>query len=79
MKYMRVLYYIAACGFLLVGLLVAIKLICLTFGAIEPLLDAVLVWMQEHAIVGGLLCAIGFTVWIFADVCDEQRREEKSR
>lgn len=63
-----------------VGLIMAaIYGACLLCSALLPVVSAVIDWMARHAVVGALLCAIGFAVWFFGDVCDEQRREEKSR
>lgn len=79
MKYLKTFQFIMQVV-LGVGLIMAaIYGACLLCSALLPVVTAVINWMARHAIVGALLCAIGFAVWFFGDVCDEQRREEKSR
>ena len=78
MKYIKTFQFIVQVV-LGVGLIMAaIYGVCLLCSALLPVVTAVINWMARHAIVGALLCAIGFAVWFFGDVCDEQRREEKA-
>jgi hypothetical protein len=43
-------------------------------------MDAVLAWMSDHALVGGLTLAIGFVVFWFGEECERAiRRERKER
>lgn len=79
MKYIKTFQFIVQVV-LCVGLIMAaIYGVCLLCSALLPVVSAVIDWMARHAIVGSLLCAIGFAVWFFGDVCDEQVRKEKSR
>lgn len=79
MKYLKTFQFIVQVVLGVGIIMAAIYGVCLLCSALLPVVTAVINWMARHAIVGALLCAIGFAVWFFGDVCDEQRREEKSR
>ena len=79
MKYIKTFQFIVQTTLAVGVFMAAIYGVCLLCSALLPVVSAVIDWMARHAIVGALLCAIGFAVWIFADVCDEQVRKEKSR
>lgn len=80
MKYMKVLWCILAVGFLLVGLIFAAKMLCVIMAVLSPVVDAIIAWMFDHALVGGLTLAIGFVVFWFGEECEMAiRRERKER
>lgn len=77
MKYIKTFQFIVQVV-LCVGLIMAaIYGVCLLCSALLPVVSAVIVWMARHAIVGAMVCAIGFAVWFFGDVCDAQVRRER--
>lgn len=77
MKYMKVLWCILAVGFLLVGLIFAAKMLCIIMAVISPAVDAIIGWMFDNALVGGVMLAVAFLVWWFADECERQMRKER--
>ena len=79
MKYLKAFQFIMQVV-LGVGLIMAaIYGVCLLCSALLPVVSAVIDWMASHAIVGAMVCAIGFTLWFFGDVCDKQAGKEKNR
>ena len=78
MKYLRTFYFISNVGFLLVGLLFGLRMIAAIMAATGPVLDAVIGWMADHALVGGLTLAIGFLVFWFGEECERQIRKERN-
>jgi protein-S-isoprenylcysteine O-methyltransferase Ste14 len=79
MKYLKAFYFIAKVAALLAVLLGGCKLLFATCAALDPMLDAVLAWLTDLSGVIAVVIVIGFVLWIFADVCDKQRREERGR
>lgn len=78
-KYYRAFYFLVQLGLVLLAILFGLRMLGAIMAAATPILDAVIGWMYEHAIVGGLMVAIAFLVWWFGDVCDAQVREERER
>lgn len=78
MKYLKAIDFILKVAALLAALLGGCKLLFVTCAALDPLLTAVLAWLADLSGVFAVVIVIGFVLWIFADVCDEQRREEKA-
>ena len=78
-KYFRAFYFLMQVGLVLLALLFGLRMVGAIFAVVTPILDAVIAWMYDHAIVGGLFVGIAFLLWWFADVCDERDRKEKSR
>ena len=79
MKYAKAFYFLASVGLVLLAFLFGLRMLGAIMVAVTPVIDSIIRWMYDHAIVGGLLLAIGFLVWWFADECDRQKRKEKSR
>ena len=79
MKYLRTLNFIICSIALFVLLFAVLRVICLLFAALMPIIDGVLFWLGDHALWLGLVIAIGMILWVFGDSCDEQKRKEKSR
>jgi hypothetical protein len=79
MKYAKAFYFLASVGLVLLAFLFGLRMLAAIMAASEPVLDAIIHWMYEHAIAGGLFIGIAFLLWWFADVCDERDRKEKSR
>lgn len=77
MKYLKTFYFLAQLGLVLLAVLFGLRMVGAIFAVVTPFLDAVISWMYNHAIVGGLLCGIAFLLWWFADVCDAQARKER--
>jgi len=78
-KYLRTLNFIICSIALFVLLFAVLRVICLLFAALMPIIDGVLFWLGDHALWLGLVIAIGMILWVFGDSCDEQKRKEKSR
>jgi len=78
-KYFRAFYFLMQVGLVLLALLFGLRMVGAIFAVVTPILDAVLAWMSDHAIVGGLMVGIAFLVWWFGDECERQKRKEKSR
>ena len=77
MKYIKTLYFLArvvVCGAVILGCVWLAGTLC---AATMPLLDALFAWFAARALPIAVTIVIGFVVWIFADVCDKQRREER--
>lgn len=79
MKYLKAIDFILKVAALLAALLGGCKLLFVTCAALDPLLTAVLAWLADLSGVFAVVIVIGFVLWIFADVCDAQKRKEKSR
>ena len=79
MKYTRVFYFLAQLGLVLLALLFGLRMVAAIFAVVTPILDAVIAWLYDRAIVGGLMVGIAYLVWWFADECDRQKRKEKNR
>ncbi len=77
MKYLKAFSFIMKCAAILAVLLGGCKLLFVTCAALDPLLTAVLAWLADLSGVFAVVIVIGFVLWIFADVCDKQRREER--
>ena len=77
MKYLKAIDFILKVASLLAVLLGGCKLLFATCAALDPMLDAVLAWLTDLSGVFAVVIVIGFVLWIFADVCDKQRREER--
>ena len=75
-KYFRAFYFLMQVGLVLLALLFGLRMVAAIMAAATPILDAVIAWLYDHAIVGGLMVGIAFLVWWFADECDRQVREE---
>lgn len=78
-KYFRAFYFLMQVGLVLLALLFGLRMVAAIMAASEPILDAVIGWLYEHAIVGGLMVGIAFLVWWFAGECDAQTRKERRR
>ena len=79
MKYAKAFYFLASVGLVLLAFLFGLRMLGAIMAAVTPVIDSIIRWMYDHAIVGGLLLAIGFLIWWFADECDRQKRKEKNR
>ena len=80
MKYMKLYTLVIEVILLLLALFGALRLIAGLIALTVPIMDAVLSWMSDHAIVGGLTLAIGFVVVWFGEECERAiRRERKER
>ena len=77
MKYTKAFLLIAQIGAALVALACGLRIVCGLLAACIPVLDAVLAWMYNHALVGGLTLAIGFVVFWFGEECERQMRKER--
>ena len=76
MKYLKAIDFILKVAALLAALLGGCKLLFVTCAALDPLLTAVLAWLADLSGVFATVIVIGFVLWIFADVCDEQAGKE---
>ena len=80
MKYMKLYTLVIEVILLLIALFGALRLIAGLIALTVPIMDAVLNWMGDHALVGGLVLAIGFVVFWFGEECERAiRRERKER
>ena len=79
MKYLKALYFLAQVAAVCAVIIGAAKGVCLLCAAVTPLLGALLAWLGDHAIVIAVLIVIGFFLWIFGDICDEQVEKERGR
>lgn len=77
MKYTKAFLLIAQIGAALVALACGLRIVCGLLAACIPVLDAVLGWMYDHAVVGGMMLGIAFLVWWFADECQKQVEKER--
>lgn len=78
MKYLKAIDFILKVAALLAVLLGGCKLLFVTCAALDPLLTAVLAWLADLSGVFAVVIVIGFVLWIFADVCDEQAGKERN-
>lgn len=79
MKYIRTLFFLAqvvTCAAVILG---GARLAGMLCSATMPLIDALLLWLEVHALPIAVTVVIGFLLWIFGDVCDAQVREERRR
>jgi hypothetical protein len=79
MKYLKVLIPLALFGAAFVGLFAFLKVLCILFGLLLPVVDAVLAWCEIHWITVTVTVVIGMVVWVFGDICDAQARKERGR
>lgn len=79
MKYLKAINFILKVSAFIAVLLGGCKLLFVTCAALDPILDAVLNWLADLSGVFAVIAVVGFTVWIFGDVCDAQAREERRR
>jgi len=75
-KYLRTLSFIICSIALFVLLFAVLRVICLLFAALMPIIDGVLFWLGDHALVFALVVVIGMLLWVFGDSCDEQVERE---
>lgn len=78
MKYTKVFYFLAQLGLILLAILFGLRMVAAIMAAATPILDAVIGWLYEHAIVGGLMVGIAILVWWFADECQKQVEKERN-
>jgi len=78
-KYFRAFYFLMQVGLVLLALLFGLRMVGAIFAVVTPILDAVLAWMSDHALVGGLTLAIGFLLFWFGEECERQMRKERRR
>ena len=79
MKYLKLYTFIIEVALLLLALFAALRIIAGLIALTIPIMDAVLAWMSDHALVGGLTLAIGFVVFWFGEECERQMRKERRR
>lgn len=79
MKYLKLYTFIIEVILLLIALFGALRIIAGLIALTVPIMDAVLAWMSDHALVGGLVLAIGFVVFWFGEECERQMRKERRR
>ena len=79
MKYLKLYTFIIEVILLALALFGALRLIAGLIALTVPIMDAVLAWMSDHALVGGLTLAIGFVVVWFGEECERQMRKERRR
>lgn len=80
MKYMKLYTLVIEVILLLIALFGALRIIAGLIALTVPIMDAVLSWMGDHALVGGLTLAIGFLLFWFGEECERAiRRERKER
>ncbi|MBQ1380328.1 MAG: hypothetical protein IIY76_10020 [Erysipelotrichaceae bacterium] len=80
MKYMKLYTLVIEVILLFLALFGALRIIAGIIALTVPIMDAVLSWMGDHALVGGLTVAIWFVVVWFGEECERAiRRERKER
>ena len=77
MKYLHVFNMIVICVGLFVAFFASLRVIGLLFAALMPIIDGVLWWLGDHALLFGLVVVIGMILWVFGDSCDEQVEKER--
>ena len=77
MKYMKLYTLVIEVILLLIALFGALRIIAGLIALTVPIMDAILSWMSDHALVGGLTLAIGFVVFWFGDECERAIRRER--
>lgn len=78
-KYFRAFYFLMQVGLVLLALLFGLRMVAAIMAAATPILDAVIAWVYDHALVGGLVLAIGFLLFWFGEECERQMRKERRR
>ena len=76
MKHLKLYTLVIEVILLLIALFGALRLIAGLIALTVPIMDAVLAWMADHALVGGLVVAIGFLLFWFGEECERQMRKE---
>lgn len=79
MKYLKMYMFFVELGLAFVALIIVIRMIVAVMAVALPVLDAVVGWMADHALVGGLVVAIGFLVFWLGEECERQIRKERKR
>ena len=79
MKYLKKYTLFVEVALLLMALFFALRIIAGIIALTVPIMDAVLAWMSDHALVGGLTLAIGFLLFWFGEECERQMRKERRR
>ena len=79
MKYMKLYTLVIEVILLLIALFAALRIIAGIIALTVPIMDAVLSWMADHALVGGLTLAIGFVVVWFGEECERAIRRERMK
>ena len=79
MKYLKLYTFIIEVILLAIALFGALRIIAGLIALTVPIMDAVLSWMSDHALVGGLVLASGFVVFWFGEECERQIRKERRR
>ena len=79
MKYMKLYTLVIEVILLFIALFGALRIIAGIIALTVPIMDAVLAWMSDHALVGGLTLAIGFVVVWFGEECERQIRRERMK
>ena len=79
MKYMKLYTLVIEVILLLIALFAALRIIAGLIALTVPIMDAVLSWMSDHALVGGLTLAIGFLLFWFGEECERQLRKENRK
>ena len=77
MKYLKTFFFLAQLGLVLLAVLFGLRMVGAIFAVVTPILDAVIAWLYDRAIVGGLMVGIAYLVWWFAEECDRQKKKEK--
>ena len=76
MKYLKKYTLFVEVALLLMALFFVLRIIAGLIALTVPIMDAVLSWMSDHALVGGLTLAIGFLLFWFGEECERQMRKE---
>ena len=79
MKYMKLYTLVIEVILLLLALFGALRIIAGLIALTVPIMDAILTWMGDHALVGGLTLAIGFVVFWFGEECERAIRRERMK
>ena len=79
MKHLKLYTLVIEVILLLIALFATLRIIAGIIALTVPIMDAVLSWMSDHALVGGLTLAIGFVVFWFGEECERQMRKERGR
>lgn len=79
MKYLKKYTFVVEVLLLGLAFFGALRLIAGLIALTVPVMDAILSWMSDHALVGGLTLAIGFVVVWFGEECERQIRKERGR
>ena len=77
MKHLKMYTFVIEVILLLLALFGALRIIAGLIALTVPIMDAVLAWMSDHALVGGLTVAIGFVVVWFGEECERAIRKER--